>query len=228
MRLGTIVQRLLRGKFGQSIVNSYLYSNLYQEEFFVRMMQFIRSNNISGDYLEFGCYMGNTFLMAHRHRHLSGTSMKLYVFDSFQGHPEYSGFDASSKIKKGDQAVSIQTFTNILKKHGVKETEYTLVPGFYDESLKANPPEMLGLRSAAIVYVDCVSYESTVPVLNYVLPLLQNGTIIAFDDFFLFKGDPEHGQRLAMTEFLERNSEIKLINYLPIGWHGRSFIVKKS
>ena len=64
------------------------------------------------------------------------------------------------------------------------------------------------------------------PVLNYILPILQTGTILAFDDYFCFNGDPERGGQLALKEFLNRNPQIKIADYLNIGWGGKSFIVK--
>jgi O-methyltransferase len=100
------------------------------------------------------------------------------------------------------------------------------VQGFYNESLKTNLPNKLGIKKASLVYVDCDLYESTVPVLNYILPVLQTGTIIAFDDYYCFNGDPERGGQLALREFLQRNPNLKMTDYLNIGWGGKSFIVK--
>lgn len=77
-----------------------------------------------------------------------------------------------------------------------------------------------------MIYIDCDLYESTVPVLNYVLPILQTGTVLAFDDYFCFNGDPERGGQLALKEFLLRNPQIRTIDYLDIGWGGKAFIVK--
>lgn len=199
-----------------------------KEEFFAKVMQFLRFNDIKGDYLEFGCYRGITFGLAHKHKHLAGLNMHLYAFDSFQGMPKPKGSDTKSPFHESDQAVSIKQFTEKLRAEGISEAEYSIIPGFYDQSLKENPPEKIGLSAAALVYVDCVYYESTVPVLDYVLPLLQTGSVIAFDDFYCFSGDPERGQQLALKEFLQKNPEITVTEYLDINWHGKSFIVKKQ
>ena len=36
----------------------------------------------------------------------------------------------------------------------------------------------------ALAYIDCDLYSSTMPVLEFLLPRLKNGMIIAFDDYF--------------------------------------------
>jgi O-methyltransferase len=206
---------------------AFFYLEEGKEEFFAKVMQFLQCNGVKGDYLEFGCYRGMTFGLAHKHKHLAELNMHLYAFDSFQGMPKPKGIDAKSPLQESDQAMSIKQFTEKLRAEGISETEYSIIPGFYNQSLKEHPPEKIGLNAAALVYVDCVFYESTVPVLDYVLPLLQTGSVIAFDDFYSFKGDPERGQQLALKEFLQKNPEITLTEYLNINWHGKSFIVKK-
>ena len=65
------------------------------------------------------------------------------------------------------------------------------------------------------------------PVFRFVLPILQTGTIIAFDDWFAFNGDPERGGQLALKEFLRENSSVTVVDFLGFGWHGKSFIVKR-
>jgi O-methyltransferase len=207
--------------------SGFFYLEAGKEEFFAKVMQFLKSNDIKGDYLEFGCYRGMTFGLAHKHKHLARLNMHLYAFDSFQGMPKPKGIDAKSLLQEGDQAMSVKQFTEKLRAEGISEAEYSIIPGFYSQSLKENPLEKIGLSAAALVYVDCVYYESTLPVLDYVLPLLQTGSVIAFDDFYSFSGDPERGQQLALREFLQKNPEITLTEYLNINWHGKSFIVKK-
>jgi len=227
MDVNSLARRLMESKTGRMVTNAYLNSRWYQEEFFFRSMWFLKSNNIQGDYLEFGCYEGATFALAYKYMCLAKLNMRLFAFDSFRGYPKPVTSNVESSDLMGINAVSVERFKKILEKRGMKATDYTIVPGFYAESLKEGPHK-LGLQSAAFVYIDCVLYESTVPVLNFILPLLQTGTIIALDDFYCYKGDPERGEQLAMKEFLQRNPQITLNDYLNIGWHGKSFIVKKS
>ena len=189
-------------------------------------MRYLSFNHIEGDYLEFGCYGGMTFGLAHKYKHVLGLNMKLYAFDSFQGLPKPEGIDIHAQWEGGAFAMGIAEFTNKLEHIGVEKKECVIVPGFYSKSLIENPPVKIGLKKAALVYIDCDLYESTVSVLDYVLPILQTGTILAFDDYFCFNGDPDRGGQLAIKEFLLKNPKIKISDYLNIGWMGKSFIVK--
>ena len=61
-------------------------------------------------------------------------------------------------------------------------------------------------RKAAVIYIDCDLYTSTVHVLDFIQDFLQRGTIIVFDDWNCFFGDPNKGERKAFREFLAKNS----------------------
>ena len=84
----------------------------------------------------------------------------------------------------------------------------TTVKGFYDASLTPQLQKRFLPRNASIIYVDCDLYASTVPVLSFIKPFLQVGTIIAFDDWNCFWADPNRGERLAWREFLDANPEL--------------------
>jgi hypothetical protein len=77
----------------------------------------------------------------------------------------------------------------------------TTVRGFYDQSLNDALRYRLAGKKAAVVYVDCDLYKSTVPVLQFVRPFLQKGTVIVFDDWNCYHGDPTLGERRAWAEF---------------------------
>lgn len=222
----SIVNAHIEQEYHRSEFNISFDEKLSREEFFAKSMRFLQFNHIEGDYLEFGCFGGMTFGLAHKYKHIFGLSMKLYAFDSFQGLPKPEGIDVHAQWEGGAMAMGMAQFTKKLEEIGIEKKEYFIVPGFYQESLRRNSPGKIGLKKAALVYIDCDLYESTVPVLNYVLPILQTGTILVFDDFYCFNGDPNRGGQLALKEFLQRNPQIKISDYLNIGWGGKSFIVK--
>jgi O-methyltransferase len=57
---------------------------------------------------------------------------------------------------------------------------------------------------------------------------LQTGTVIAFDDWFCFKGDPGKGEQRAFREWLEKNSAFDAIEFHKFGWSGNSFIIRAN
>jgi O-methyltransferase len=204
-----------------------LTSQFYREEFFSNCMRFIAFNHVEGDYLEFGVGK-TTFSLAYKHSRLQGLKMHFCGFDSFSGLPKPKGIDVHPAWVEGEYRINVEDFKKFLRRLGLQDSDYTLVAGFYDESLTDNTLKKLNLKKAALIYVDCDLYESTVSVLRFVFPLLHTGTIIAFDDWYTFNGDPERGEQLALKEFLQQNPEVKLTEYLGFEWCGKSFIVKKD
>jgi O-methyltransferase len=103
-----------------------------------------------------------------------------------------------------------------------------IVAGWYDDVLNDEAKERLPLRAASVIWVDCDLYESTVPVLAFVTDYVQDGTVLIFDDWFCFRGDPHRGEQRAFREWLEKNPEITASEFHKFGWHGNSFILHRS
>lgn len=188
--------------------------------------EFIKINEVSGDYLEFGLWRGKTFGYAHRMKRRYGLrDMKLWGFDSFQGLPD-TGEHPDNIWHEGQFACSRPEFEAILKSRGIRPSEYELVEGFYNESLNDAAHRRLLGRKAAVIYIDCDLYDSTIQVLNFVQPYLVNGSIICFDDFYNYKGDPGQGEQKALAEFDQRETGICFIPYLTYAPLGKSFICR--
>ena len=132
------------------------------------------------------------------------------------------------RFKKGRFSCTSDKFKKILSKKHVDLTKVHLVPGFYDKTLNEATKKMLQLKKAAVIWIDCDLYSSTVPVLDFITDYAQNGTILVFDDYFCFGGDPNKGEQKAFREWLKRNPSIKVTEFHKIGWHGNSFIIHRS
>ncbi len=76
------------------------------------------------------------------------------------------------------------------------------VKGFYDATLTSALRDRLLPAKAAAIYIDCDLYRSTIPVLEFIVPFLQKGTVIVFDDWNCYHADPERGERRAWAEFI--------------------------
>ena len=101
-----------------------------------------------------------------------------------------------------------------------------LVKGWYDKVLNGDTKKHLSTKKAAFIFIDCDLYESTVPVLNFITEYLQSGTIIAFDDWYCFKGSPEKGEQKAFKEWLQKNPSFKALEFHKFSWSGNSFIMQ--
>ena len=200
----------------------------FLDEFFWKCFYMLKMNQIKGDYLDFGS--GNkvrSFRLAYKYKRLENSNLRLFAFDSFQGLPEPFGIDKHPQWQKGAMAVSLDEFRKIMESIGAAEDEYHVVPGFYEDTLDKATPETYGIKKAAMVFVDCDLYASTVSVLKFVKDILVDGSIIACDDWFCFNGNPDKGEQRAFREFRESNPGLKTSEYLTFGWHGKSFIVHR-
>lgn len=190
---------------------------------------FLYGNMLRGDYFEFGSHSARTFRLAWRasHRHPEFADTRFRLFDSFQGLPAPSGVDVHPKWRAGGLAFSVADLIRSAELEEIPRERYDVVEGFYEDSLTPELAASLGDVRAGIVYVDCDLYESTKTVLEWIVPFLQSGTIICFDDWFTFDGRPDRGEQLATSEFLAAHPEFGFGEYFQFGWHGKSFIVSR-
>ena len=190
---------------------------------------YVAHGNIPGHYLEFGVLEGGTFVRAWRAAHRNGiTDMRFFAFDSFRGLPRPSEVDQGGEFREGELAVSRNVFEDTLRRGGVGPACVTVVEGFFDTSLDRSQQPAMGLDAAAIVWIDCDLYVSTVPVLDYITDLLVDGSVVVFDDWYCYHARPDRGEQRACTEWLDRNPDVTLVPYRDFHWAGRSFIVNRK
>lgn len=185
----------------------------------------VTSWRVEGEYFEFGVYEGRAMIAAYQNALRTNRRFHFFAFDSFEGLP--SSGEGGDKFPEGKYACSQDRFLQNLHNAGVDRSLVTCISGFFDKSLTAELQEQLTGHKAAIVWVDCDLYESTVPVLEFIVPFLQTGTIICFDDWFSYGGNPMKGEIRATREWLEKNPNIALTHYRDFGISGRSFVVQK-
>ena len=171
---------------------------------------------IDGYYMEFGSFGANTMRLAWKcFHHLF--DWHYISFDSFEGLPEISEIDQQEIWQKGKLAMTEERFVRLCRRSGMPADRLTTVKGFYERSLTQQLKEKLLPRKAAVIYIDCDLYQSTVPALAFSKDFLQRGTIIVFDDWNCFHGDPERGERRAWREFLNAHPELRFEPFVQTG-----------
>lgn len=197
-----------------------------RERFLRQAFEYLAFNGISGDYAEFGSYTGLTFGAAYRYSRKVGRETHLWSFDSFAGLPPGSHqADAHPAWRPGRFAMSEKDFHDVLHYYGVPRRSYTVIPGFYDTTLNLSREDLP--RDIGLAYIDCDMYSSTMPVLKFLVSRFKHGMLLAFDDYFCYSANSVSGEKRALEDCLTPDCGWRLTPFLPIGWHGLSFIVEK-
>lgn len=205
-------------------------------------------NQVWGDYLEFGVAKGHSFAEAYHaltwwrasqyasspqshgnpeYEAWRAAPPRLFAFDSFEGLPA-GEMARDADYNPGAFACSEPDFLANITRKGVPRSRVITVPGFYDASLTAAVKAQHRLEKAALVMVDCDLYESTVPVLDFITDLVQQGTIIVFHDWYRYKGSRRHGEQRACREWLERNPAIQLEPWWQETAQAKAFLVHRD
>lgn len=181
------------------------------------------SGQVHGDYLEFGVYKGDSLLKMDRYvkevvRVFGGNNgamdnlrnMRFFGFDSFEGFPKASEIDIvpghEAWFREGALACSEADVRRRLARGGMKMDRVHLVKGFFQQTLNAETKARLGLEKASIILMDSDFYESTRDALEFVTDLLVDGTILIFDNWWMYRGHPGKGEHRAFTEWTEKHS----------------------
>jgi hypothetical protein len=154
--------------------------------------------------------------------------IRFFAFDSFSGLPQLDAADEGhSRFREGRYNYAESKFvSNVLSNSmQIASNRLITIPGFYSESLKEDLKETYNLKAASIVMIDCDLYSSTVSVLEFITDLVQDGTILIFDDWYAYKGSPNCGERLATQEWINKNPQFSLFPFAAKGPFQRAFVL---
>ena len=207
--------------------DTYSLERVDREYFFRRAFHALSFNGISGDYCEFGC-SGMTFSLAYRYFRESGRVGRMWAFDSFEGLPPGKGREDEHPVfTHGHLRTGLERFIKTCKREGILDSNYRVVPGYYEETLKQDSPRTTSLPDdVALAYVDCDLYSSARTVLSFLSKRLKHGMIIAFDDYYCWSNSAVAGERLAALEFFNQNLRFHFLPYIQYSWAGMSFVVE--
>lgn len=198
------------------------------------LAEYLIVSEVRGDYLEFGVAGGSTFAHACGvfSSHPFFEPMRLFALDSFEGLPEPTGIDAeggyTSHFHRSQYAYSESQFLANLTDAGADISRVITVRGWFHESLTKEMAAEHRVTKIAAAWIDCDLYESTVPVLKFITPYLETGSVVLFDDWNCFRNQPDYGEQRACREWIEANPAITLHPLFTIGGHGMAFTVERT
>lgn len=195
--------------------------NLHKDEFaktLRRCSHFIRQDEILGDYLEFGVFDGWSLRTMVDIKMQLKLNMRLFGFDSFKGFPDTN----NEQYPEGDMAFDYNQIVKKFPRNWLNDKIH-LVNGFFKDSLTSELMREKKLEKAAIINIDCDVYQSAKEALDFCTPLIQMGTILIFDDWFLFKGNPQDGEQRAFYEWSSKTNHY-WVEYDRYAVHGKVFL----
>jgi O-methyltransferase len=217
-----------------------------------KVAAFVAAEMVGGDYLEFGVFEGWGFgqayhaleaafeVRAEENAHNSSANdahrrraiwegMRFVAFDSFQGLPALAGPDlGSADFRQGQYAAGRDVFLDKVRGHGVPLDRVVCVPGWFDATCTGATLSQHRISKAAVVQVDCDLYSSARSVLSFLEPVLQDGTVLIFDDWFSFRGNPRRGEQRAFAEWQEAlRGRYTFAEYHREGYSRNSFIASR-
>jgi len=143
-------------------------------------------SSVDGDVVECGVGRGESFYLLSALTSLELRGRNIWGFDSFEGFPEPSKEDSSSRNpQKGDWkefTIKVDDISKMLQEGGIPtdfiEQHVHIVKGFFIKSL----PQFTG-NNIALLHLDVDLYESYKQTLEYFWPKVSVGGVVLFDEY---------------------------------------------
>ena len=187
-------------------------------------LAFENGGEVQGDYLEFGVCRGASMLAMHgATEQLNMRDVRLFGFDSFEGLPPEAADQDGGVFQPGWFDADLKLTIDRLSRAGIDWRRTFLIQKWFNEL----SPELRvahEMQNAAVVMLDCDIYSSTIEALEWCEPLIGRRCVMVFDDWHSFDlANKGLGEAKAFDEFLEKNTDIKVLRELP-GYNAESKI----
>jgi O-methyltransferase len=182
-------------------------------------LEYIRINNIEGDFVECGVWKGGNILgMMEYLSHYNITDRNIWLYDTFNGmtDPEEEDIDFNN-TRANDIIDNIRCYSNLeevkmnLSASNLPKDLLVYVIGDICETLnyQKNIPKKI-----SILRLDTDWYKSTKKEMEILYPRLTNNGVLIVDDYGHWKGSKK-----AVDDYIEEkklNLEIEKIDYTGI------------
>lgn len=158
---------------------------------------------VEGDFVELGCYKGDTSLMLAEI--LRDSDKSLWIYDSFEGLPEKTNEDESAvgvDFKKGELSVPKREVKERFLRAGIPVPK--IKKAWFNELINEDLPEKI-----AFAFLDGDLYESIKDSLNLVQDKMTTGSVIIIHDY---TNEALPGVAKAVDEWMA-NKRYKLVRY---------------
>ncbi len=176
-------------------------------------LDYVRTNNIEGDFIETGVWRGGASIFAKKYFDLYGMNRKVFVADSFKGLPppqvqeDYG--DPHHKIDF--LRVSLSDVKNNFKMYQALDDNVIFLEGWFEDTLPNNEQ----IEKLSILRMDGDMFKSTMDVFESCYHKVVNGGRIIIDDYCI------PNCKNAVKKFRTDNSfdeEITVVDQCGIYW----------
>lgn len=176
-------------------------------------LDYVRENNIQGDFIETGVWRGGASIFAKKYFDLYGMNRKVFVADSFKGlPPPQVQEDAGDPHHTIDfLRVSLADVQNNFKLYRALDENVIFLEGWFEDTLPNND----SIRELSVLRMDGDMYKSTMDVFDSCYHKVVKGGRVIIDDYCI------PNCKNAVHKFREVNSfteEITIIDQCGIFW----------
>jgi O-methyltransferase len=151
-------------------------------------------NNIEGDVVEFGCYVGESSKYLMKTILETNSNKKLYVYDSFEGLPDLSDWEINSGWKPGTLNTTEEVLIRNFKQNNLP------IPIIHKDWFK-NIPDYKIPEKICFAFLDGDFYDSIYDSLEKIFDKVSDGGHILFHDY---ERNDLPGVRAAIEDFLSK------------------------
>ena len=178
-----------------SIINSDQIRKL------VESLVYVIDNNIEGDVVEFGCYVGESSKYLRKTLDTINSEKQLFVYDSFEGLPPLSKYEEGTGWRPSTLKTTQEVLINNFERNGLVPPRIT--KGWFKDVPEENLPDKI-----SFAFLDGDFYDSIYDSLTKVYDRMTDGGVILFHDF---RRPDLPGVDAAIRNFFsERNIEYNL------------------
>lgn len=193
-----VVQKIM--SFHNVMIDSSII-NSDQVRKLVESLVYVINNNIEGDVVEFGCYVGESSKYLRKTLDVLNSEKQLFVYDSFEGLPPLSKYEEGTGWRPSTLKTTQEVLINNFERNGLVPPRIT--KGWFKDVSEENLPDKI-----SFAFLDGDFYDSIYDSLTKVYDRMTDGGVILFHDF---RRPDLPGVDAAIRDFFsERNIEYNL------------------
>lgn len=146
-------------------------------------------------------------------------------FDSFELGFKYSDErDRHPFFREGELASSYEKTRRRLERHFKERAKCTLIKGYFEDRIGGKTARNLGIEKNSVALIDCDLGTPDLDTLNFMVPALQNGTVLIVDDYFAYRGSKSRGTAGAFRQFRDEHPKFVFRRLFDYGHGGHGFV----